>query len=243
MFFWPSSSLRSASKALLPRGTDGSNPSLSASESANHRSLSRRMVNRSPLPCRIWGGNQIMVLGPRGENVPFGRGIDAQRRACEPSFAEFAQFREGRVEPELGPPTAPRMADPTATSDRPTAGEMPGMVSEVDTEPRLFDFVPREAPPTSAPSRRASAERPHIGSVVYLLLVGLVAAATIGVFFGIAFFLLAQPKDKTFAGAGPVSPGVEQAVSTVKGTTRAGDAPATIIASAPTAPTPGPASG
>ena len=175
--------------------------------------------------------------------MPFGRGIDAQRRACEPSFAEFAQFREGRVEPELGPPTAPRMADPTATSDRPTAGEMPGMVSEVDTEPRLFDFVPREVPPTSAPSRRAPAERPHIGSVVYLLLVGLVAAATIGVFFGIAFFLLAQPKDKTFAGAGPVSPGVEQAVSTVKGTTRAGDAPATIIASAPTAPTPGPASG
>ena len=80
------------------------------------------------------------------------------------SFAEFAhQFREGRVEPELGPPTAPRTADPAA--------EMKGMVSEIDTEPRLFDFVPREAPPTSVPSRRAPAERPHIGSVVYLLLV------------------------------------------------------------------------
>ena len=153
-----------------------------------------------------------------------------------PSFAEFArQFREGRVEPELGPPTAPRTADPAA--------EMTGMVSEIDTEPRLFDFVPREAPPTSVPSRRAPAERPHIGSVVYLLLVGLVAAATIGVFFGIAFFLLAQPKDKTFIGAGPMSPGVGEAVSTAKGTTRAGDAPTTIIASAQTAPTPGPVSG
>jgi hypothetical protein len=117
---------------------------------------------------------------------------------------------------------------------------MSGMVSEIDAEPRLFDFVPREAPPTSAPSRRAPTERPHIGSVVYLLLVGLVAAATIGIFFGIAFFLLAQPKDKTFIGAGPVSPGVEEAVSTAKDTTRAGDATATIIPSAQTAPTPGP---
>ena len=165
-------------------------------------------------------------------------------RFASPSFAEFAQqFREGRVEPELGPPTGPRMADPTATSDRPTAGEMSGMVSEIDAEPRLFDFVPREAPPTSAPSRRAPAERPHIGSMVYLLLVGLVAAATIGIFFGIAFFLLAQPKDKIFIGAGPVSPGVEEAVSTAKGTTRAGDARATIVASAQTASTPGPVSG
>src|SRR6516164_3023846 len=163
---------------------------------------------------------------------------------ASPSFAEFAQqFREGRVEPELGPPTGPRTADPPATSDSPTAGEMSGIVSEIDAEPRLFDFVPREAPPTSAPSRRAPAEGPHIGSVVYLLLVGLVAAATIGIFFGIAFFLLAQPKDKTFVGAGPVSPGVEQAVSTAKGTTRAGDAPATIIASAQTVPIPGPVSG
>jgi len=163
---------------------------------------------------------------------------------ASPSFAEFAQqFREGRVEPELGPPTGPRTADPPATSDSPTAGEMSGIVSEIDAEPRLFDFVPREAPPTSAPSRRAPAEGPHIGSVVYLLLVGLVAAATIGIFFGIAFFLLAQPKDKIFIGAGPVSPGVEEAVSTAKGTTRAGDATATIIASAQTAPTPGPVSG
>jgi hypothetical protein len=79
--------------------------------------------------------------------------------------------------------------------------------------------------------------------VVYLLLVGLVAAATIGIFFGIAFFLLTQPKDKIFIGAGPVSPGVEEAVSTAKGTTRAGDATATIVASAQTAPMPGPVSG
>jgi hypothetical protein len=40
-----------------------------------------------------------------------------------------------------------------------------------------------------------------------------------------------------------MSPGVGEAVSTAKGTTRAGDAPTTIIASAQTAPTPGPVSG
>jgi hypothetical protein len=40
-----------------------------------------------------------------------------------------------------------------------------------------------------------------------------------------------------------MSPGVEEAVSTAKGTTRAGDSPTTIIASAQTAPTPGPVSG
>src|SRR5207248_3143668 len=56
-------------------------------------------------------------------------------------------------------------------------------------------------------------------------------------------WLIAQPKDKTFIGAGPMSPGVGEAVSTAKGTTRAGDAPTTIIASAQTAPTPGPVSG
>jgi hypothetical protein len=116
-----------------------------------------------------------------------------------PSFAEFAhQFREGRVEPELGPPTAPRTADPAA--------EMTGMVSEIDTEPRLFDFVPREAPPTSVPSRRAPAERPHIGSVVYLLLVGLVAAATIGVSLASLFSCSHSPRTRPLSVPGRCLP-------------------------------------
>jgi hypothetical protein len=60
---------------------------------------------------------------------------------------------------------------------------------------------------TSAPSRSAPAKRPHVGSVFYLFLVGLVAAAIIVVLFGVAFSLLTLPKDHTVVGAGPVSPG------------------------------------
>ena len=89
------------------------------------------------------------------------------------------------------------------------------MVSEIDLEPRLFDFVPREAQLTSAPSR----DRPQVGSVFYLLLVGLVAAAIIGVFFGVGVSLLTLPKDHTVVGAGPLPPDAEEAVSTAKGCT------------------------
>ena len=78
------------------------------------------------------------------------------------------------------------------------------MVSEINTEPRLF--VLREAQLTSPPSRSAPAERPDFGIIFYLVLIGLVAAAIIGVFFGIAISLLTQPKDRTVVGAGLVSP-------------------------------------
>jgi Flp pilus assembly pilin Flp len=64
------------------------------------------------------------------------------------------------------------------------------VVSEIGTEPQPFDFLRRKAKLTSASSRSAPAKRPHVGGVFYLLLVGLVAAAIIGVFFGIAFSLL-----------------------------------------------------
>jgi len=120
------------------------------------------------------------------------------------------------------------------------------MVSEIDSEPRLFDVVRREAQLTPVPSRSAPAERHHVGSVFYLLLVGLVATAIIGAFFGIAFTLLTQPKDKTVVGAGLVSPAAEEAVST-RGTTSPGEPRATTDTSAKTAlapdstlPAPGP---
>jgi hypothetical protein len=159
---------------------------------------------------------------------------------ASPSLAEFAPHeRKGRVEPELGPSTVPRTAYATVTSDSPAAAGLSGVVSSgIDTEPRLFDSVRREAQPTSAPSRSAPGERPHVGSVFYLLLVGLIAAAIIGVFFGGALSLLTPPKDHTVVGAGPVSPRAEEAVSTAKTTTSPGHAAATIIASAGTAPAP-----
>ena len=81
-----------------------------------------------------------------------------------------------------------------------------------------------------------------VGTVFYLLLLGLVAAAIIGVFFGVALSPLTLPKDHTVVGAGPVSPGAEEAVSTATATTSPGDLPATIVASAGTAPAPDPTS-
>jgi hypothetical protein len=102
--------------------------------------------------------------------------------------------------------------------------------------------VPGEAQLTSAPSRSAPTDRPHVGSVSYLLLFALIAAAIIGIFFGVAFALLTPPKEHTVVAAGPVSPGEEEAVSTAKATPSPGDPPATIVTSAETAPVPDPTS-
>ena len=158
-------------------------------------------------------------------------------RAASLSFAEFARHeRQERVEPELGPRTALLTADPTATS---ASAEISSMVSEIDTEPRLFDAVPREPQLASAPSRGVAVEKLHVGRALYLLVLGLVAAAIVGVFFGGAFFLLAQPKNQTFVPAAPASPAVkEEAVTTAENTTAPGDAAATITAAEQAATTP-----
>jgi hypothetical protein len=153
---------------------------------------------------------------------------------ASPSLAEFAPHeRQGRVEPELGPSTMPRTAYASVTSDSPVAAGLLGVVSEIDLEPRLFDFVPREAQLTSAPSRSAPTDRPHVGSVSYLLLFALIGAAIIGIFFGLAFAVLTPPKDHTVVAAGPVSSGEEEAVSPAKATPSPGDPLATIVTSAP----------
>jgi hypothetical protein len=162
---------------------------------------------------------------------------------ASPYLAKFALHeRQGRVEPELGPSTVLRTPYPPVTSGSPAAAGPSSVVSDFDAEPRLFEFITREAQLTSAPSRSAPAERHYVGSVFYLLLVGLVAAAIIGVFFGVAFSLLTLPKDHTVVGAGPVSPGAEEALSTAKATTSPGDPPEAIVASAGTAPVPDPTS-
>ena len=68
-------------------------------------------------------------------------------------------------------------------------------------EPQLeWRFAPRPREPISGAEReRRMSGAPHssvpIGSVLYLVLVGLVAAAIIGVFFGAGFRLLAPPKE------------------------------------------------
>ena len=53
------------------------------------------------------------------------------------------------------------------------------------------------APSTSTPSTRAAAQRLPVGILLYLISVGLVAAATIAVFFGTGFFLLAHHVEET----------------------------------------------
>ena len=175
--------------------------------------------------------------------MPFGRGI---RRPSKAPEHLLRRVRVGRTSGQGGPNSAIRSTSdhyPTVTT---TATGLSRMVSEIDSEPRLFDVVRREAQLTPVPSRSAPAERHHVGSGFYLLLVGLVATAIIGAFFGIAFSLLTQPKDKTVVGAGLVSPAAEEAVST-RGTTSPGEPRATTDTSAKTAlapdstlPAPGP---
>jgi hypothetical protein len=149
------------------------------------------------------------------------------------SLAELATHsRPGRKEPELWPSTGFRTAYPSSTSDASAAAAgLLDMVSNVRREPRLFDPVPGETRPSSASGRSGLAERPRVNSFFYLVAVGLVGAAIVGVFFGIAFSLLPQPEKKTVAAAGPALPGAEQSVSTAKGSTDPGDPPAKVIAS------------
>jgi hypothetical protein len=169
--------------------------------------------------------------------VPFGKSLRCPAMGREHLLGRVASHgRAGRVEPDLEPSIAPRTVYHPVRSDTTAAAGPPGMLSEIDSEPPLFDSVRREAQLTSALSRSSPAERSHVGNVLYLLLVGLIGVAIIGVFFGIAFSMLTQPKDKTVIDAGPVSSSAEEAGSTAKGTTSPGDPPATRIASAETAP-------
>ena len=98
--------------------------------------------------------------------------------------------RPAKAEPEFSLRSAPRQ-DPTATSSprmllgTGDAGEMP-----VTSTPR------------SEVSFRTTAAERSVGSVLYLVLIGAVAIAIIGVFFGSGFLLLAPPAKETVADAG-----------------------------------------
>lgn len=85
------------------------------------------------------------------------------------------QPRPGSTEPEFSLRSAPRGPHPLLSAE---------------SEGRM-----RVAPPPDSMrsrSHRTTAELP-VGSLLYLVLVGLVAVATIGVFFGAGFLLLAHP--------------------------------------------------
>src|SRR5438874_13301017 len=56
----------------------------------------------------------------------------------------------------------------------------------------------------------AASRSKHRGSDrAYLVSVGVVAAVIIGLFFGVGFFLLAQPREQILGGAGPRDRGTE----------------------------------
>ncbi len=77
------------------------------------------------------------------------------------------RFWNKRIKPDFGPRSAPRST----------------------THGRKLTLVPE----VSAPSRRTDAARSPAGTLIYLVAVGLVAAAITGVFFGTGLFMLASP--------------------------------------------------
>src|SRR5712691_10362024 len=100
-----------------------------------------------------------------------------------------ARPRPRGAEPEFTLRSAPRSPDPTATSN-------PRMLSGVEG----VDGMPVTLAPRSSASRRGTTSAaPPVGNVLSLFLIGLVAIATIGVFFGAGFVLLAPPAKDTIA--------------------------------------------
>ncbi len=95
-----------------------------------------------------------------------------------------ARPRPGSEEPELGLRSPPRPPDPLLDTE--SAG-WSGLSSPPDPEPS-------RAPTTSAAL--------PVGSLFYLALIGLIAAATIGIFFGAGFLLLVHAGKESIADTG-----------------------------------------
>jgi hypothetical protein len=95
-----------------------------------------------------------------------------------------ARPRPGGEEPEFRLRSSPRPPDPLLGTE--SVGRS-GLSSPPGPEPS-------RAPTTSAPL--------PVGSLLYLALVGLIAAATIGIFFGAGFLLLVHAGKESIAGAG-----------------------------------------
>jgi hypothetical protein len=76
-------------------------------------------------------------------------------------------------------------------------------------EPDPAGSAKRLAPGASPPTRPTAAAGRPVGNLLYLIFAGLVASATIGVFFGIGFFLLVQPRSEVIASLGTHDRGIE----------------------------------
>jgi hypothetical protein len=98
---------------------------------------------------------------------------------------------KGGAQPDLASRSSSDPADRPNTLDAPS-----GMLTDIGSKPLLPALVSRTLTP-----RRAARVLP-VGILLYLFSVGIVAAATVGILFGIGFFLLAQPKEAMNASAG-----------------------------------------
>jgi hypothetical protein len=92
--------------------------------------------------------------------------------------------RPGNAEPELGLRSAPRLPDSLSHG-------------------KGKDRIDPPSPPDPVPCRSAVTSAPlPVSSLFYVVLLGLVATATIGVFFGAGFSLLTHHGNETIADAG-----------------------------------------
>jgi hypothetical protein len=111
------------------------------------------------------------------------------RRICEAIAREsgemprriFATQLLDELPQQFAPRSVPRPSNPAWFFDTPA--EKSGLFSETGNE-------------------RTAAPQLTIGTLLYLVSLGMVAAATVGAFFGVGFLLLAHPKEATIAGAG-----------------------------------------
>ena len=88
-------------------------------------------------------------------------------------------------------------------------GELAQQLRKGRAEPDRAGSAKRLAPGASPPTRHTAAAGRPVGNLLYLVFVGLVASATIGVFFGIGFFLLVQPTREVIASLGTHDRGIE----------------------------------
>jgi hypothetical protein len=114
---------------------------------------------------------------------------EAIARACgEMPRRIFATQLLDELPQQLTPRSVPRTSDPAGFFDTPV--EKSGLFSETG-------------------NKRTAAPQLTIGTLLYLVSLGMVAAATVGAFFGIGFLLLAHPKEEPIAGAGTRDFGAE----------------------------------
>jgi hypothetical protein len=169
-----------------------------AEQEAHNRAKTQR-----PLADFAAGGDRLnpQLIKRMSRKMP---GEYLQTPSLDELMRQMRQLRQVRAEPESAAGCASRTTDPAGGPN--TLAAMSGMFFDTGNERLVPGLVPGASLPTPAPSRRNMAAGLPVGILLYIVCVGLVAIATIGVFFGIGFFLLAQPTEELIAAAAPLPP-------------------------------------